>query len=429
MSLSIKKKLFTFKSLIYRSYYYFLYKKKIKELKNKKKINVSFLISNITQWKYNSLYIKFKDNEKFIPTIYVVPDIHNINNPTSKIILNKTFDILKKDGANVINGFDKNKDLKNIYKKIYKSDIVFFSRVTEWGSKFSLERFKNSLTCYVPYSIHVDKNNFLQVGQLFYQCLWVHYLPIKKFLDTAKEIYPAKNCKILGYPGLDPFINKSSIIIDQSIKKWTGKKTKFIWAPHHTIEEDDDRPFFSTFLIYAQKMLELLNDTEDKIEICFKPHPGLKEKLYKHLSWGKYKTDEYYNNWSKSKNGILHESIYHDVFMSADAMLLDSISFMTEFSFIEKPICFLTRYKKQDYDKYFNNVGITIFNSLQKASSWNEIKNFVDQVEKNKTNKNILQQKNCFVNLEISKTKKSSDLIFDNISGILSLKYSGVKYD
>ena len=191
----------------------------------------------------------------------------------------KTFKIFQENKIEAINGFDSKNNLEYIHNQIYNSDIIFFTRETEYGSKFGLQNFKNSLCCYVPYSFHIDKNDFLQLGKLFHQCLWRHYLPIKSFINLAKTIYPANNCKVVSYSGLDPYIDKKYLIIDKNIKTWKHHdKKKIIWAPHHSIEEGSNWPLFSTFLIYFEKMLNLLEDETNNLEICFKPHPSLKKK-------------------------------------------------------------------------------------------------------------------------------------------------------
>ena len=239
-------------------------------------------------------------------------------------------------------------------------------------------------------------------------------MPIKSFINLAKTIYPANNCKVVSYSGLDPYIDKKYLIIDKNIKTWKHHdKKKIIWAPHHSIEEGSNWPLFSTFLIYFEKMLNLLEDETNNLEICFKPHPSLK-KLYNHPNWGKYKTDKYYSYWLKNKNGILHESIYHDLFLTADAMILDSVSFMTEFSFIEKPICFLTRKDKGDYGKFLNVAGPIIFNSLNKASTWTEVEDFINQINNDEI-KNIQKEKRPFDEIGINKKDKSSEKIIKDI--------------
>ena len=167
-------------------------------------------------------------------------------------------------------------------------------------------------------------------------------------------------------------------------------------------------------------MVNLLEKSYEELEICFKPHPGLKEKLYQHANWGKDKTEQYYNYWKNAKNGILHESIYHDNFLNADAMLLDSVSFITEFAFIEKPICFLTRNDKGDYRNFMNNAGLIVFDSIQKASSWEEAENFIDQIQNYENSVYNLKQKESFIKLGINKNQKSSDKVIANIISSIS---------
>ena len=58
---------------------------------------------------------------------------------------------------------------------------LFFSKQTEWGSKFGLKNFKKSLTCYVPYSIHVDsvginKKWFFAIRKVILSMFMVNFL-------------------------------------------------------------------------------------------------------------------------------------------------------------------------------------------------------------------------------------------------------------
>ena len=215
---------------------------------------------------------------------------------------------------------------------------------------------------------------------MFHQCLWRHFLPIKEFKEFAKAIYPADNCEIVSYPGLDPFVDKKNILTDIKAANWNKSRSmKVIWAPHHTIEKSVDGPFFSTFLIYAKIMYGLACQAEN-LQICFKPHPALKKKLYNHEEWGRERTDEYYSRWANAINGNINESIYHDFFLSADAMVLDSVSFISEFCSLKKPLCFLIRPDKMDYSNYFNEVGNKIFKEIPKAKSWEEIMAFLNNL-------------------------------------------------
>lgn len=396
-------------SKLYRHYFNKKYEQCINKVKNKTKIKVSFLVSSISQWKCQSIYSEFLKDTTYEVTIYVVAE--NANDPDTKKELNKTLEVFKENKINAIDAFSDSLKEKQHYQEIKKSDIVFFSRRSDWNGPLSLKKFTKSLTCYVPYSIHTDLNHYLQYGTIFHQCLWRHYLPNDEFKEFAKTIYPANNCVVTGYSGLDPFINHTLILCDKDNPTWNNtERLKVIWAPHHSIEKGNHWPFFSTFLAYADQMLYLAEKSE-KFEICLKPHPALKQKLYKHAEWGPEKTDRYYSNWVNASNCHLHESTYHDLFLTADAMILDSVSFLSEFSFLKKPICFLTREDKGTYEKYFNSVGYRIFKLVDKAKSWNEINHFLNNIAFDKS----MHNKNSKIELENLYSNSDSQLVAGNV--------------
>ena len=372
----LKALLHNIKATFYGFYFERKYKRNIRRIKLKKTIKVAFIVSSISQWKSQSIYSEFEKHNRYDPVVYVVPE--NTNEPDASSELYNTLRIFIENNVNAIDAFSSKHVISIEYKNIKKSDIVFFSRRTKWNGPLSLKKLVNCLNCYVPYSIHIDLNNQLQYGTLFHQCLWSHFLPCQDFYDIANQIYPAKNCHVKGYPGLDPFTDHELILKDKKSPEWgQNKNLKIIWAPHHSIEDGSGWPFFSTFLLYAQNMLNLLNQSNSKYEICFKPHPALKSKLFAHPAWGENKTIDYYEKWKISPNGHLHESIYHDLFLTADVMILDSVSFITEFASLKKPLCFLTRQDKGDYSKFFNLVGRNTFHKIDKADSWKSILSFI----------------------------------------------------
>lgn len=403
---------------IYRQYFHYRNKKIIYRIKKQEKIKIAFLISSISQWKMDSVYKTLRENQKYELQVYVVNE--NANDPDVKKELSNTEEVLKLNNYNVVDAFSSDSKIKKGYQSIQKSDVVFLTRLPNWNRRLSIKKLTKSLTCYVPYSIHTDLNHYLQYGTPTHQCLTRHYVPFKQFQEFAETLYPAKNCIVVGYPGLDPFIDKKFILKERNFNIWYQKeKIKVIWAPHHSIEEGDNWPFFSTFIRYAKQMLEFALHSNE-FEICFKPHPFLKQKLYDHDLWGKDETDKYYFKWARSDNCILNEFSYHHLFLTADAMILDSVSFMTEFLFLKKPMCFLTRHDKGDYVKYLNKVGIDIFNSIDKARSWSEIELFLNDLKKAE---NIIRNDNGVVRSEdrvsIHKNKTSADYIAEDLRKLL----------
>ena len=63
-------------------------------------------------------------------------------------------------------------------------------------------------------------------------------------------------------------------------------------------------------------MIEIALLYKDKVQIAFKPHPLLKEKLIK--LWGAQATDDYYRKWDNLPNGQLETGDYVDLFKTSD---------------------------------------------------------------------------------------------------------------
>lgn len=409
--LSIKLFYDDLRAKFYRYHFKKKYIKKITELRKKQMIGVGFLVSNISQWKSQSIYLEFLKDPRYEVSIYIVNE--NAYEPNGKKELYHALKVFMDNGINAIDGFSDVESVEQACQRIKTSDIVFYSRRPDWNGSLGLKKLTNSLTCYVPYSVHADLNHKLQYGTLFHQCLWKHYLPNEEFKKFAQSIYQAYNCEVFSYPGFDPFLDKNNLLIDFDAPKWNDSGgLRVIWAPHHTIEGGTSGPFFSTFLIYAKQMSELVCQSGN-LQICFKPHPGLKKKLYNHDEWGCKKTDEYYSFWQNATNGFLHESIYHDLFLTADAIILDSVSFITEFSSLGKPTCFLTRFDKGDYTNYFNKVGYNAYRTIYKAGTWEELINFLNGIA------NFGNEENNYSNVNLPEDIGGKKIV-DGIRKILS---------
>jgi CDP-glycerol glycerophosphotransferase (TagB/SpsB family) len=113
--------------------------------------------------------------------------------------------------------------------------------------------------------------------------------------------------------------------------------------------------------------------------MAFKPHPMLKNNLYNHPDWGISLTEEYYRKWENLSNGQLEEGEYIDLFLNSDAIILDSISFMTEYIVTQKPTLFTIR-DRSIYSK-FNEFGILNFNLLYKTNQLEvDIINYIENI-------------------------------------------------
>src|SRR5699024_801734 len=110
---------------------------------------------------------------------------------------------------------------------------------------------------------------------------------------------------------------------------------------------------YSTFLDYAEFILQLANDYKDEIQIAFKPHPNLRGKL--NDVWGVEKTNTYFQKWKCLSNGQVEDGGYIDLFATSDAMIHDSGSFVIEYLYTKKPVQFLISSEKVKEE--FNEIG------------------------------------------------------------------------
>ena len=393
------------------------YNSLVKKIKSQKKISILFLANHISQWKYQTLFNIFSLNKRYSCNVILIPDENYDKNFKNSYEFNK--DEFLRLNINLISSYDfNNKHWINLDKK-FKPDLVFFSRAMyKHKNKFSIHNFNNSLNCYVPYSLFIDNNDKIQCATAFHQLLWKQFLPFEDNLKIVKKNYAGNNVIITDYLGCDEFkINK------HKNNCWKNNNfKKVIWAPHHTIEHYNKKNYFSTFLEMHQKMIELTNKYKNSIDFCFKPHPALKEKLYGHNQWGKEKTLNYFNFWKDGSNTILSETNYQNLFLESDALILDSVSFTAEYLYLNKPFCFLIK-NNFDYSNSLNIIGKNIFNIINKASSINEISEFIEKsifkndLEKLEKQKTLLNNLNSLNNCNVL----ASENIYNYINNSLSI--------
>jgi CDP-glycerol glycerophosphotransferase (TagB/SpsB family) len=184
-----------------------------------------------------------------------------------------------------------------------------------------------------------------------------------------------QNIHVVGYPIYDEVKETQAEGNDWKIKDKAHKR--IIWAPHHSIEGSDQAIKLSTFLLFAEDMLEFKDKYKDKVQFAFKPHPQLKPALYKHKDWGKERTDAYYKAWEEGDNSTFVGGAYIDLFKSSDGMIHDSHSFTVEYLYVDKPVMFMTNY---DRESQCNAVGKKAFAAHYHGTSKDDIQHFIEDV-------------------------------------------------
>lgn len=359
-------------------------KQKIRiKYKNDKKVTVLFFVSRISCFMWENLYKIFKQNPKFNVKVCVIPFSYTGKDEMIKYSLT-AYNQLKKQGYDVIKAYDEQNDTYFDIKKNLKPDIVFHNK--SWykhlPKRYRLSNFPKSLNYLVEYGISGAKN---PDGHFNLDSHWfcdTYFLPSQIHLNMAKEIskIKGKNCIFLGYPKLDVFFDKNYRAKDVW-KKQTKRKKRIIWAPHWLYDAGALYSTSSFAELYAF-MLYIAKKYKEEIQFAFKPHPmlykALQNKPLKGKKWTRKQVDAYYDKWQVLENCQFENDRFEDLFLTSDAMIFDSISFMAEYMVTGKPALF-TSCKKSILD--FDDFGKKVYSHLYQTNSLKEdIEHFIQDI-------------------------------------------------
>lgn len=331
-------------------------------------VRIMFYVNNLSMWKSDGLLKLLQKDSRFYP--FVVSYLYQTHSPEGRQQLEKTiFSHFNDLGIECRKGFDEKRN-KRIPVSRFNADILFYPQ--PYRNKLK-EIPRNVLLSYIPYCFELG----YPYNKLYRYVCWKYFTtsPFLKELGPEYNLNHGANIVVAGNPLADYFFDGHN----PSEEEWPindPKLKKIIWAPHHSILPDDILDY-SKFLEIADDMLVLAKKYNDKVQFVFKPHPMLKEKLYKIESWGKAKTDEYYDAWKNLANGNIAEGNYVDLFMTSDAMIHDCSSFTAEYLYVNKPVMFLT---DKTIIKSFNSFADACFRVHYHGSTIGEIESFIDNV-------------------------------------------------
>tara|TARA_B100000965_G_C19601988_1_gene763319 strand:+ start:4755 stop:6056 length:1302 start_codon:yes stop_codon:yes gene_type:complete len=391
----------------------------LRRIKSAGQVKVFFLVIHDTIWKYDSLFRLLQEDSRFLPYIVVIPFVRN-GQPD--------MELYKK----VVKFFgDKNYPRLSVYNRdnnewldlqaTYQPDIVFFTNPHRLTFEKYYSQIYNSdvLTCYVPYAFVVIHSLRIHYAQEIHRRLWKYFVETKTHGKYATSFLGKFNNRVVvtGYPALDTIFDSSYSPKDVWKVKDRKSVKRIIWAPHHSIEGQGSKLDYSCFTLYADWFIKQLRNRSD-IQIAFKPHPLLKEKLYKHPDWGKMRTDSYYRSWQNLPNGQLEESEYLDLFYYSDAMVMDSASFMVEYLYFHKPIMFLVH--DELVSERFNSFGREVFSHLYHGRNSNDISDFIDDIVISGNDSLKNQREHFFFNEVLPKGEKTaSERIYHELKNVL----------
>ncbi len=368
---------------LYKSIYYgfinWRYYKIVRHLREKDKIKVAFFLIHDSVWKYEGIYQLMEKDDRFEPVVVVCPYIIYGDENMMKV-MTQAYNSFSKKGYKVIKTYNEvTKQWLNIKEEI-QPDIVFFTNPNNLTKKqYYITRYTDCLTCYAPYNFGNSHLYETMYNQKFHNLLWRLFAetPVHKSFSVKYALNKGKNVVVTGFPGTDALLKRNFIPL-YSWKQNDKKIKRIIWAPHHSIDDNTSFLGYSTFLKYADVMLNIADEYAGRIQFAFKPHPILRNKLEEKPGWGKENTDNYYNKWNNLKNGKLVEGDYIDLFFSSDALIHDSGSFLIEYIYTGKPVLHTNR-DKHITDR-MNAFGILAFNLHYHAKKEEDIRAFIEDL-------------------------------------------------
>lgn len=339
---------------------------KIREKHSRKeKIKVGFLVSENCKWNAESLYKLLEENENFEPIILVtLYTSRHTKQDMTKTSVEDNYDFFAKQGKRVVKAYDEENE-KYLDIKDFDIDVLFYQQ--PWGIDYSQSVdvvSQHCLCCYYAYGITVFDSP-IDIRP-FHERLYNYFVPNE---ETAKGLKKYKinkfdNFSIVGYPKLDIYNNLEKIEHD--------KKT-IIYAPHHSYCR---RLRLGTFPKTGLKMLEFAKK-HPEYNWIFKPHPDLKEVLYKDKKYGPEFAEKYYEEWAKVGK-VYCKGNYFELFMASDLLITDCSAFLLEYMPTSNPIIRLDRW---DSTK-LSDVGKKIIKGIYQVYSFKEFESVFKKLEK-----------------------------------------------
>ena len=378
-------------------------------------IRCVFLVLFDEVWKCDKIYQIMSENPRFEPIILVCPVV-NFGRDNMLQRMEKCYAYFKKKNYNVVKSYDVNTNSYIDIKRDLRPDILFYTNPYKGviDDRYYITNYQDVLTTYVPYYYHEGVGYKVAYDSLFQNLLWRRYAetPFHRMLSQKYARNKGRNTVLSGYPGIECFIDHRYMPNDEAWKNRENGLKRIIWAPHHTLI-NVGTCVYSCFLEYSDFMLDMAQKYETKAQFIFKPHPLLRNKLDK--IWGKERTDAYYSKWESMPNTALKEGDYIDLFLTSDAMIHDSGSFLIEYLYVNKPV--MRTLNSIPLENLYNSFAIDCLNNYYLAQSRNDIEDFIVNVINNVDP--LKEQRTKFVNdVLMPKGSPSQNIVNDILDSI-----------
>ncbi|MCR5266682.1 MAG: CDP-glycerol glycerophosphotransferase family protein [Cyanobacteria bacterium RUI128] len=351
--------------------------KKVKFANGLTKPSVGILIYHRAHWAMDSLY-KALEKEGFDVKIIITTAIE-MDEELREKEAEDNYNFFLNKGYNVIKGYDCETNTA-FDLQLNLPDIVIYQThwMTDYPEEYNITHLYDKALCLsIPYGIYVAAIQDYQFNQEFHNLVWINCEenPVAKEMAVKYASNKGANAILTGYPKMDALFSESTEY------EWKNNENKkVIWAPHYSIENAPNIDF-ANFHHYYKDFFKYLTDNRN-VDIVLKPHPLLRNRCSQTNTMTPNEYDNYISSWENSPNGLYQDSgEYMGLFKTSDAMVLDSLSFIAEYLYTKKPICFINKFA--DFDELlgkFNEFGQLAIKNCYIAQNWDDIEWFLTEV-------------------------------------------------
>lgn len=348
----------------------------VRQLSRHAPVKVVFFAIDVALWRYQHLYELMSADSRFQPVIVLSPCPGRKQREQDAARLRRFFD--GKDIPYI--DYHEGEQPYDV-KSSVNPDIVFYPQPYEHllCPEHDCRNFYDRLVCYASYYFPIGTQWAYNLH--FSNRAWRMYYSLPYQIDLAqqKAFNHGRNARMVGYANADDFLQGQHL--DAWKKMGDGQPRKrLIWAPHFSIQSEQHMlPPRSNFLWMADLMVDIAKKYKDQLQIAFKPHPTLLSRLYEHPEWGRERTDAYYHQWEVMENTQLETGQYIDLFMTSDAMVHDSASFVAEYHYSQKPVMFVVR-DLSAVTTDVSPVGQAAYDACYMGQTESDIHHFVNSV-------------------------------------------------
>lgn len=200
-----------------------------------------------------------------------------------------------------------------------------------------------------------------------------NFSEMRKFIKYQKLQHPTNKVLLSGSP-------KSDAIVCENNMLSPSKRKIILIAPHHSVVPTIDSGLrLGNFLEYKDYFLKL-PELYTEVDWIFRPHPHLRLNLIKNLGWSEGQWDSYVESFMSHPNAVYEDDgPYYESFKRSDAIIHDCGSFLPEYFYTGKPICYMLA-SKDAKKAQFDEWGQALIDHTYQAYSKDDIIRFIEDV-------------------------------------------------